>query len=168
MLGACAEAPVWLKCDHIGELEPSAATLIMIVHSLISELVENCSVHVDDGVLGRLAVRSLLGDGEFVRASLKPFTSGWVAIFEECFKAAAKIGELREFPMSRHLCAWFVHHIAFALMLHLYPKVPAVDYKVPKETLIEQAVHFALRGIGVTDEAIKRHYTSKLSCGVEK
>jgi len=39
--------------------------------------------------------------------------------------------------------------------------VPAVDYKVPKETLIEQAVHFALRGIGLTDETIKRYYNPK-------
>jgi hypothetical protein len=60
--------------------------------------------------------------------------------------------------MSHDLRAWFVHHIAFALMLHLYPKVSAIDYKVPKETLIEQAVHFALRGVGLKDEAIKRYY----------
>jgi hypothetical protein len=46
-------------------------------------------------------------------------------------------------------------------MLHLYPKVPAVDYKVSKETLIEQAVHFALRGIGLKDETIKRYYNPK-------
>jgi AcrR family transcriptional regulator len=161
MLGTCAEAPVWLECNRIRALEPSAATLVILIHSLISQLVQGRSLHGDDGVLGRLAVRSLLEDGEFVRATLKPFTSAWVAIFEECLQAAAEIGDLREFPMSRHLCAWFVHHIAFALMLHLYPKVPAVDYKVSKETLIEQAVHFALRGIGLKDETIKRYYNPK-------
>ena len=161
MLGACAEAPVWVKSNRVHALEPSTATLVIMVHSLMSELVQGSSTHVDNGVLGRLAVRSLLEDGEFVRASLKPFASAWVAIFEECLKAAAKFGDLREFPMSHDLHAWFVHHIAFALMLHLYPKVPAIDYKVPKETLIEEAVHFALRGVGLKDEAIKRYYDPK-------
>lgn len=161
MLGACAEAPVWTKWNRIRAPEPSTATLVIMVHSLMSELVQGSSVHMDNGVLGRLAVRSLLEDGEFVRASMKPFASAWVATFEACLKAAAKFGELREFPMSHDLHAWFVHHIAFALMLHLYPKVPAIDYKVPKETLIEQAVRFALRGVGLKDEAIKRYYDPK-------
>ena len=161
MLAACAEAPVWIECNRIRALEPSAATLVTIVHSLMSQLVQGRSVHVDNGVLGRLAVRSLLEDGEFVRAILKLFTSTWVATFDECLKAAAKIGDLREFPMSHELRGWFVHHIAFALMLHLYPKVPAIDYKVPEETLIEQAVEFALRGVGLKDETIKRYYHPK-------
>ena len=161
VLGACAEGPVWVKCNRIRVLEPSASTLVIMVHSLMSQLVQGRSRHVDNGVLGRLAVRSLLEDGEFVRATLKPFTNTWVAIFEECLKAAAKIGDVREFPTSRDLRAWFVHHIAFALMLHLYPTVPAVDYKVPKKTLIEQAVQFTVRGVGLKDEAIKRYYDPK-------
>jgi AcrR family transcriptional regulator len=161
MLGACAEAPVCIQWNRIRALEPSSATLVIMVHSLMSELVQASSAHVDNGVLGRLAVRSLLEDGEFVRASLKAFASAWVGTFEECLKAAGKFGDLREFPMSHDLRAWFVHHIAFALMLHLYPKVSAIDYKVPKETLIEQAVHFALRGVGLKDEVIKRYYDPK-------
>lgn len=165
MLGACAEAPVWIKSNRVRALEPSAATLVIMVHSLMSQLVQGSSVHVDNGVLSRLAVRSLLEDGAFVRASLKPFTTTWVATFEECLKAAAKFGDLREFPMSHELRGWFVHHIAFALMLHLYPKVPAIDYKVPEETLIEQAVEFALRGVGLTDEAIERYYDPKSLLG---
>jgi len=161
MLGACAKAPVWVKCHHTRMLEPSASTVITMVHSLMSQLVQGHSVHVDNGVLGRLAVRSLLDNGEFVRASLKPFTNTWVAIFEECLKAAARMGDLREFPVSHDLRGWFVHHIGFALMLHLYPKVPAIDYKVPEETLIEQAVEFALRGVGLKDDTIKRYYHAK-------
>jgi AcrR family transcriptional regulator len=161
MLGACAEAPVCIQWNRIRALEPSAATLVIMVHSLMSEFVQGSSAHMDNGAMSRLAVRSLLEDGEFVRASLKEFAGAWVATFEECLKAAAKLGDLREFSMSHDLRAWFVHHIAFALMLHLYPKVPAIDYKMSKETLIEQAVHFALRGVGLKDEAIKRYYDPK-------
>ena len=106
-------------------------------------------------------MRSLLNDGEFMRALLKPFTNTCVAAFEKSLKGAAASGALRECPGNPDLCAWFVYHIAFGLMLHLYPKVAAIDYKVPKETLIEQAVHFALRGLGLKDETIKRYYHRK-------
>jgi AcrR family transcriptional regulator len=47
MLGACAEAPVWVKWNRIRALEPSAATLVIMVHSLISQLVQGSSVHVE-------------------------------------------------------------------------------------------------------------------------
>ncbi len=57
--------------------------------------------------------------------------------------------------------AWFVHHLAFALMVFLHPRVPAIDYRVPKETLVEHAVWFSLRGLGLSDDAIRRHYNPK-------
>ena len=44
------------------------------------------------------------------------------------------------------------------IMLSLIPATPVVDYDMPCETLIEQAVWFSLRGMGVKDEAIKRYY----------
>jgi hypothetical protein len=84
----------------------------MMVHSLMSRVVESRSVYFDDAVLGRLAIRSLLEDGEFVSAILKPFTTRWVGIFQKCLKRAAANGDLREFPITPDLHAWFVHHIA--------------------------------------------------------
>ena len=46
-------------------------------------------------------------------------------------------------------------------MLHLQPEAPAVDYRVSKVGLVEQATWFALLGVGVKDEAIRRHYNPK-------
>ena len=96
-----------------------------------------------------------------MRLALKQFADTWVGKLEECLKAAAKAGELREIPVRRDLRVWFVHHIAVSLMLHLHPKVPAIDYKVTKEALVEQATWFALLGAGLKDEAIKRYYNPK-------
>jgi hypothetical protein len=47
------------------------------------------------------------------------------------------------------------------LMLHLHPKVPAIDYNVSKDALVEQATWFALRGVGLGEKAIKRYYNPK-------
>ena len=38
------------------------------------------------------------------------------------------------------------------------PAPPIFDYGVPREKLIEQAVWFTLRGMGVKQEAIERYY----------
>jgi len=168
MLGASLETPGWLVSNHLEALKPSTATLITMVDSLVSHVLESRSVYVHDGVLGRLAVRSLLDDGAFVRALLKPFTNNWVAVFEKSLKGAAAAGDLREYPGNPDLCAWFVYHVAFGLALHFFPNTAAIDYKVPKHTLIQEAVCFALRGIGLKEELIKRHYDSRSTCRIER
>ncbi|HEY7319213.1 MAG TPA: TetR/AcrR family transcriptional regulator [Candidatus Binatia bacterium] len=167
MLHACAETPIWSKTDCIEGVKPSTATLIVMVDSLISQVVEGRSVYFDGAVLGRLAVRCLLDEGDFGRTVLKPFTNNWMATFEKCLKNAAASGDLREYPTTPHLCAWLLHHIALGLMLHASPRKP-VAYKVPKHTLVRETVCFALRGIGLRDEPIKRHYNSRFTCEVEK
>src|SRR5262249_3325905 len=40
--------------------------------------------------------------------------------------------------------------------------------RVPKHTLVRETVRFALRGIGLREEPIKRHYNSRFACEVEK
>jgi AcrR family transcriptional regulator len=159
MLDACAETPAPLLSNRIQRLEPCTETLIMMVDSLMAEIVESRSAYFDGAVLGRLAARSLLEDGEFIRAMLKAFTNNWVVTFERCLKRAGADGDLRELAAPLALRAWLVHHIAFGLMLHLCPKNPAVDYSVPKQRLITEAVQFALRGVGVKQEAINRYYS---------
>jgi AcrR family transcriptional regulator len=164
---ACAEAPEWLISNHIRDLEPSTATLVVMIDSLISQVVEPRSVYFDGVVLGRLAIRSLIEDGDFARTMLRPFTNNWVDVFEKCFRSAAESGDLREFPTAPHVGAWLIFHIALGLMLQVSPKTP-IDYNVPKHTLVQQAVRFALRGIGLKEEPLKLHYNSRLRSGLAK
>ena len=138
-----------------------------MVDSLISQVVDRRSVYFDGAVLGRLAVRCLLDDGHFAGTVLKPFTNNWMATFEKCLRNAAATGDLCEYPTTPHLCAWLLHHIALGLMLHASSRNP-IDYKVPKHILIRETVRFALRGIGLKEEPINRHYNSRFTCGVEK
>jgi hypothetical protein len=44
------------------------------------------------------------------------------------------------------------------ICLHLLPPVPVIEYGVSREKLIEQAVWFILRGLGLKDETIRRYY----------
>ena len=46
-------------------------------------------------------------------------------------------------------------------MTHLLPAKPVIDYGLSRDELVEQAVWFSLRGMGLKEEAIRRHYNPK-------
>lgn len=161
MLDACVKGPTFAEFKRILTLDPSTSTLVFMIHFVVTRFILGWAGDPDKKVMDRLSVRSLLDDGAFIKLTHKKFAPAWIAKFEACLKVAAKAGELHEIPLRPDLRAWLVHHIAFALMLHLHPEPPAVDYKVSKQALIEQAVRFALLGVGVKEQAIKRYYNPK-------
>jgi AcrR family transcriptional regulator len=161
MLEACANGPTFAEFNRILELQPSTSTLVIMVHFTMAYYVEAPALDPDKAAMNSLMARSLLEDGEFVRLTHKRFAKAWMAKFAACVKAAAQAGDLRETPVRPDLSMWFVHHIGFGLMLHLHPKTPAIQYRAGPAALIEQATWFALFGVGVKEEAIKRYYNPR-------
>ena len=161
MLDGCAKGPTFAEASRILELEASTSTLVVMVHFMISHYVLGRPGDRHRAALNSLLVRSLLGDGEFVRLMHKKLAAAWLKKFEACLQAAAKAGEMREVPIRHDLCVWLVQHVAFSLMLHLQPKVPVVNYKVSREELVSQATWFGLLGIGIKEEAVRRYYSPK-------
>jgi AcrR family transcriptional regulator len=158
MLATGANGALSSEFKRIIALEPCTGTLALMVHFMISYYVRREATEAS--ALNTLQVRSLLEDGEFVRLRHSRFAPAWIAKFDQCLKRAADTGDLRDVPMRGDLRVWFVQHIAFSLMLNLHPKVPAIDYDADRNTLVEQATWFALLGVGVKEEAIRRHYDS--------
>jgi Transcriptional regulator len=161
MLDGCAKGPTFAEATRILELEASTSTLVVMAHFMISHYVLGRRGDLHRAALNSLLVRSLLGDGEFVRLMHKKLASAWVKKFEACLHAAAKAGEMHDVPIRRDLCVWLVQHVAFSLMLHLQPKTPAIDYKVSRDDLVSQATWFGLLGIGLKEEAVRRYYSPK-------
>ena len=141
-------------------MKPSASTLIMMVHFILSHFILRSDEN--KGIMDRLAVQSLLADGEFLKRTIRKVSETWIRKFEECLDAAEEEGALRETPVRKDLRFWFTHHIAFSLLLHLdLPDDPALNYKVSQDKLIEQASWYALLGIGMKEDVIKRLYDPK-------
>ena len=161
MLEGCSKGPTFAEATRILELEASTSTLVVMVHFMISHYVLGRPGDTHRAALNSLLVRSLLGDGEFVRLMHRKLAAAWVKKFEACLHASAKAGEMHELPIRRDLSVWLVQHVAFSLMLHLQPKIPAINYKVSKEELVSQATWFALLGIGVKQDAARRYYSPK-------
>ena len=155
MLDACVEGPVAAEWGRVLTLPPSTSTLVVLVHLLTAHFVQ-CD-DLQKTTMHRLALRSLLEDADFARLGAKQFGASWVRKVEACIKAAVKAGDLKA-THGRDLRAWFVHHLAFALMVHLHPKVPAINYGISRPALVVQAVCFLLRGMGLEEASIRRHY----------
>jgi AcrR family transcriptional regulator len=161
LLAACAvkDSPVG---ERLKALEPSASSLVIFVHWLMARLVEGCGPDEEEQeIQHRLMMRSLLEDGEFARFFLERVAAGWLTKVEQCLRAALVAGEAVASPVQPRLASWFFEHLAVAIMTRLRPATPVVDYGVSRKQLVEQAVCFTLRGMGLTDEAIRRYYNPR-------
>lgn len=81
-----------------------------------------------------------------------------IAKLSACVKAAAAAGDLVEAPLQEESAAWLVEHLAAMLMLNLMPGQPVVSLALDRSKQIEQATWFALLGLGLKAEAVRRHY----------
>jgi AcrR family transcriptional regulator len=162
MLLTCCPAKDSPVGERLRALEPSTSSLAILVHRFVTIAVEGFGTEQEEHeIQQRLMLRSLLEDGEFARFFLERVGAGWVAKVEECLKAAVAAGEAVAAPVQPRLASWFAEHLAVTLLTRLRPETPVVDYAVTRKQLVEQAVWFALRGMGVKDEAIKRYYNPK-------
>ncbi|HEY2253709.1 MAG TPA: helix-turn-helix domain-containing protein [Planctomycetaceae bacterium] len=161
-ISCCSDEEASAVVERLKALEPSASTLVFLIHFIISRIAGEKSANDDEGLLQtRLIVRSLMEDGEFARLFLKGRPTEGNRWIEACLKAAIAAGEAFEGPVRPSVGGWFTHHLAVMLKIHLLPAQPVVEYGIAHEKLVEQAVWFTLRGMGLKEETIKRYYNPK-------
>jgi AcrR family transcriptional regulator len=159
---SCCVAQNVERFERLQALEPSASTLIVIVHFMASKIAGPCGENDEDSAIqSRMMLRSLAEDGDFARLVLRGLAEHWIPKVSESLKAAVAAGDAAPEPVRANLSAWFVHHLPAIILTNLLPSKPAVDYGVPREKLLEQTVWFLLRGMGLKEEVIKRYYNPK-------
>jgi AcrR family transcriptional regulator len=150
------------RLERMKQLEPSVSTLVLLVHFLTHLLIEGWTVEEDEpAIQTRLMLRSLAQDGDFARLLLRRVTTEWVPKIDECLKAAIVAGDANGGPVCTYLAGWLTQHVGCFAMMALLPAEPVVDYGMSRRNLVEQVVWFALRGMGVKDEAIRLHYNPR-------
>ena len=162
MQESCCNESAHDMFSRIHALEPSASALTLLIHFLVSRIAGNEGDNDEvETVHSRLMLRSLAEDGEFARVFLRGRVACFVPKVEECLRAAVEAGEAVDMPVRPRLRAFFAHHLAAMLRVLMLPAKPALEYGVSRDKLVEQAVWFILRGMGVKDDAIKRYYNPK-------
>src|SRR5262245_58634944 len=148
------------RFEILQTLEPSSSTLVLLVHFLVSLIVCGKGSPDDPAATERLGLRSMAEDGDFARHLYRPLSApdGWIAKVEECVRAAQAAGEAAAGPVSPSLGGWLIHNLALMVRFHHLPEPPVVDYGLSRQAITEQAVWFALRGLGLKDDVIRQHY----------
>jgi AcrR family transcriptional regulator len=161
MLVSCSQHLGAAMFERLQALEPSGSTLVILVHILISNFLAKEHAGADDpSIQTRLMLHSIMDDGEFARLRLRQIGECWIPKMEECLKAAIAAQEVVEGPGQLNLRGWLAHQLASGVRIHLLPPDGVIDFEITREQLTEQTVWFALRGMGMTNAAIKRHYNA--------
>jgi AcrR family transcriptional regulator len=158
---SCFEEEGSRIAERLEALPPSTSSLVLLVHQLISHLLGSRMAEESQQSFVRLVMRSLIDEGEFARLAVQGGPSHWVRKVEECLQAAIEAGDAVDGQVRPALAGWFVQQMASMVMVHLLPSEPVIDFGVSREELVEQAVRFSLRGMGLTEEAIRRHYDTE-------
>ena len=153
----CQGAEVAL--ERIAGLEPSSRTLVLIVYFMMRCLsLGRVNDPIGWNTRHRLVLNSCLEDGSYPRYLFNQHFSGCLEKLEASMEAAGAARELLEYGAKRRNRCLFAHHLACMIAVMHLPERPVIDYGTGREELLDEAVRFALRGIGLSDAAIDRDY----------
>jgi len=154
ILDTCRKGVVEQEMQRILAFAPSISSLAIMLHFLAAKCLSGGE---DTRIFYRLFLRSLSEDGEFARVVFKRAEQVWIPKICECLQAAQKSGDLRREARLKS-AGWLAHHLCLMLGFANVVEHPVVNYRQSKEQLAEAAVVFCLRGLGVKEEAIEKHY----------
>jgi AcrR family transcriptional regulator len=153
----CQGAEVAL--ERIAGLEPASRTLVLIVYFMMRCLaLGRQNDPIGWNTRHRLVLNSCLEDGSYPRYLFNQHFSGCLAKLEACMETAGAAGDLLDYGASRRNRCLFAHHLACMIAVMHLPERPVIEYMTPRDELLDQAVQFALRGMGLSDAAIRREY----------
>lgn len=155
----CCKAKGGEKAEMLGSLTDSTASLVTLVHYVMAKMLRPPDkVPEIEQALHRLLAHSFIEDGNFARGFMENAGREFIRKLESCLAAAVASGDAVESPVQPRAGAWFVQHFAAMLMLNEMPGRPVVQLQEDRAAQIEQAVWFALQGLGLKPEAIRQHY----------
>lgn len=141
------------------QLEPGTETLVLFIYVFVHIILFKVpEFREGQEIYERLFFRSLLGDVSYAKTGLKTIMVNTREAILANFDAAVSAGDIVERHVDPINLFWFIHHLAMGLDLCHMSGEPAFQYDISKEELAEHAVKFCLRGIGMTDEAIRKYF----------
>ena len=148
--------------QKLTDLEPSTSTLVHLVYYLLRALVlGRPGGPISWETRHRLMLKSFLEDGAFARVLYHSRFECFCSRMEASLDAAVACGDAVAGPIKKGNRARLAHHVGAWLALVHLPQKPAIDYRVSREELLNYAVWFALRGMGLRDKAIGTHFNPK-------
>lgn len=146
--------------QKLAALEPSTASLVVMTRLMLEHFVLGALGDPSQrAMLHRLMVNSFLEDGAYARLVFAWVTDEVLPLFRASIQAAAAAGDLRDSARASVNGFWFGEHVAAMIAYSRLPDTATVPYECDVHHILDDALRFILRGIGLTDEAIARYAT---------
>lgn len=153
--------------QYFNQHDPSTETLVQIVFALSTMIMSEMPGHKEDQKLfERLLVYSLLENTSFARSVFEKYDRELTPIWVGSIATAQKTGDMYEPLVDSVAKMWLSHHLMMAInFLHLSGE-SLFPYEGTKVDLIHGMVVFILRGTGLRDETIRKHFNVDVLEGV--
>ena len=141
--------------EKLATLQPSTATLMCMVRFMVRRfLMGSEAERAEFDLRLRLLLHSFLEDGDYARELFETVSPRVVPLFEASLAAAITAGDAAPRHTAPANSFWFAHHVAAMMALVALPGASCVPYEGHLDDIVEEAISFILRGIGMTDAAI--------------
>jgi len=131
--------------DAVGELVALEDDFVSLQCRAFAEIeIGECFLIISQGLISIAAVSIAFADR-------------WRTSLEAAFAS----GDAVRGPIRKPNRALLAQHVGAWLALVHLPDNPVIDYKISQEELLESAVWFGLRGMGVTDKAIATYFNAR-------
>lgn len=144
------------RFERLKLMDPGTETLI----GSITEFMVLCSSGRDSPGAPSAAIllASLAGNNSYARLVYRRSRKLWAETFERNIIASIRSGDANASSLTPVNAYFFVEHVGTMMLVTYLNKSTASRYNGDKARLVSDAVWFACRGIGVTDEALHRHF----------
>lgn len=141
----------------LGKTEASARGLLQMLNGYLGYCLDVSS----NAVLAagqRLLLASLAGNGEYAQLIYRRAVRLSLSGLEEAIDAARTSGDLTGENLAPQNVLSFIEHVGAQMLNMQLSGVAPTVYSGNLDELLRQAVQFCARGMGLTDEAIRRYY----------
>lgn len=161
--------------EVIAKLEPGTSKFIHLIVLMVKFIFDKPRLagggHVTEiqTLFPRIMINSVLEDGVFARMHMDRYLSQILNPMKEAFEVARAKGELLDERMPDDVRFWLCQHTIVALNLFALSGQSLIDYKCDHESLMHAACRYMLRGIGVTDAAMRQYFDfPKISATIDR
>jgi AcrR family transcriptional regulator len=158
MLDDCRSSEIGREYERFLTLPPSSSSLVALLHFLLSTAILG-NKQIRD--IHRLMLRSLSEDASYARVILQSAEQEMIPALHRLVLAALKEGDLRPSATRLKNGEWLAQHLLLMLAFMSLPEEPPISYKLGRECMIQEAVVFCLRGLGMKDRSIERLYNPR-------
>lgn len=140
----------------IGELQPSTAGLVRMLHSVFELAMRGADAPNAEGL--RILLLSLAGDSSHARLAFRRAMRHTRPALAAALAAARESGDVSGAGVDAANAVAFVGQMMIMVQVSRMPPRSTIGYAGDRSALVRQAVWFCGRGLGLTDVALGAHY----------